>query len=183
MRIISGKYKGRQLVSAKDQSIRPTTDKIKEYIFQLLDDFVLNANVLDLFAGSGSLGLEALSRGAEHVTFVDNSQASLRVLRRNIGRIKVEDPFSVIKKDVLTFLRKNKQPFDLIFADPPFQWDEFDKLLPLIFKAENLTEYGLLVLESEKTHEIQWDGELYEKLRQKKFDRSLITFFCRKGAV
>ncbi len=183
MRIISGKYKGRQLVSTKDQSVRPTTDKIKEYIFQLLNDFVLNANVLDLFAGSGSLGLEALSRGAEHVTFVDNSQASLRVLRRNIGRIKVEEPFSVIKKDVLKFLQKNKQPFDLIFADPPFKWDEFDKLLPLIFKPENLTEYGLLVLESEKNHEIQWEGELYEKLRQKKFDRSIITFFSRKDVV
>lgn len=183
MRIISGKYKGRQLYSAKDLSIRPTTDRIKEYIFQLIDDFVENATVLDLFSGSGSLGLEALSRGARSVTFVDNSQASLRILRRNIGRIKVDEPFTIVKKDALTFLRGNKEPFDLIIADPPFKWDQYDKLLPLVFKPQNLTELGLFVLESEKTHEIAWESELYERLRQKKFDRSIITFFCRKGAV
>ncbi|MCB0297631.1 MAG: RsmD family RNA methyltransferase, partial [Calditrichaeota bacterium] len=82
MRIIAGKYKGRQIHASKDQSIRPTTNKIKEYVFDLLGEFVENATVLDVFCGSGSLGLEAVSRGAQNVTFIDNSQTSLRVLRR-----------------------------------------------------------------------------------------------------
>ena len=183
MRIIAGKYKGRQLQSAKDQSIRPTTDKIKEYIFELLDDFIIDAIVLDLFCGSGSLGLEALSRGARNTAFVDNSANSLKILRRNIGTLKVEEPLKVIKKDTEQFLKKNKQPFDLIFADPPFKWDKLNDVLPLIFKPGNLTEYGLFVVESEKSHEVNWEGDSYEILRQKKFDRSLITFLARKGAV
>jgi 16S rRNA (guanine966-N2)-methyltransferase len=183
MRIIAGKYKGRQLHSAKDQSIRPTTDRIKEYIFELLGDYVVDAVVLDLFCGSGNLGFEALSRGARSVTFVDNSQNSLRVLRRNIKHLKIEEPSKVIKRDTEQFLKKNKQPFDLIFADPPFKWDKFNEILPLVFTPENLTEFGLFVLESESSHEINWNGDTYELLRQKKFDRSVISFLSKKGAV
>ncbi|RMF61631.1 MAG: 16S rRNA (guanine(966)-N(2))-methyltransferase RsmD [Calditrichaeota bacterium] len=183
MRIIAGKYKGRHLIAAKDQSIRPTTDRIKEYIFQLLNDFVVDALVLDLFSGSGSLGLEALSRGAKEVTFVDNSSNSLRVLRKNIARVKVTEPVTIVKKDVLTFLKGNKQPFDLIFIDPPFKWNRYEELLPLLFKETNLTEYGLVVLESEKSHHLPEEGEAFEVLRQKRFDRSIITFFTRKGVV
>jgi len=183
MRIIAGKYKGQQLVTAKDHSIRPTTDRIKEYIFEILGNFVVDGLVLDLFAGSGNLGLEALSRGAQSVTFVDKSQSSLRVLRRNLGKLKVTEPTQVIKKDVLTFLRQNKQPYDLIFADPPYKWDRYIELLPLVFLPENLTEFGIFVLESEKAHNIEWETNVYEVLRQKQFDRSIITFFGRKGVV
>jgi 16S rRNA (guanine966-N2)-methyltransferase len=183
MRIIAGKYKGRQLHSAKDQSIRPTTNKIKEYIFELLGDYVIDAVILDLFCGSGSLGFEALSRGAGTVTFVDNSQDSLRVLRRNIGLLKIEEPIKVIRRDTENFLKKNKQPFDLIFADPPFKWNKFNEMLPLLFKPDNLTEYGLFVVESERSQDVTWESEHYEILRQKQFDRSLITFLTRKGIV
>ncbi len=183
MRIISGKYKGQQIYSAKDESIRPTTDRIKEYIFNVLGDFVLDALVLDLFCGSGSLGLEAISRGAKSVTFLDKSQNSLRVLRRNIHRLKMMEPYTVVRKDVLTFLRQNKQPFDLIFADPPFKWNRYIELLPLVFLPENLTEFGIFVLESERTHDIEWETNIYEVIQQKQFDRSLITFFGRKGVV
>jgi len=183
MRIIAGKYKGQQLVTAKDNSIRPTTDRIKEYIFEILGNFVVDGLILDLFAGSGNLGLEALSRGAQSVTFVDKSQNSLRVLRRNLGKLKVAEPTQVIKKDVLTFLRQNKQPYDLIFADPPYKWDRYIELLPLVFLPENLTEFGIFVLESEKAHNIEWETNVYEVLRQKQFDRSIITFLGRKGVV
>ncbi len=183
MRIISGKYKGQQIYAARDQSIRPTTDRIKEFIFNVLSDFVLDALVLDLFCGSGSLGLEAISRGAKSATFVDKSQNSLRVLRRNIHQLKIIEPYTVVKKDVLTFLRQNKQPFDLVFADPPFKWNRYIELLPLVFLPENLTEFGIFVLESERTHDIEWETNVYEVIQQKQFDRSLITFFGRKGVV
>ncbi len=183
MRIIAGKYKGRQLHSSKDQSIRPTTDKIKEYIFTLLHGYIEDAITLDLFSGSGSLGVEALSRGARNVTFVDDAQTSLRVLRRNLNSLKIEEPFKIVRKDALQFLKKNKQPFDLVFVDPPFKWAEFDKLMPLLFTPENLSEYGLVVMESEKTHDIPWESDAYTALRQKRFDRSIITFFSRKEVV
>ncbi len=183
MRIIAGKYKGQQIVAAGNNSIRPTTDRIKESIFNVLGDFVLDARVLDLFSGSGNLGLEALSRGAASVTFVDKSANSLRVLRKNIQKLKVTEPVQVVKKDILAFLRQNKQPFDLIFADPPFKWNRFVELLPLAFLPENLTEFGLVVLESERTHEIEWDTNVYEVIYQKQFDRSIISIFSRKGVI
>ena len=167
MRIIAGKYKGQHIYSAKNQSIRPTTDRVKEYIFSILNDFVKDCRVLDLFAGSGSLGLEALSRGSSNISFVENSYNSIKVLKNNIHRIRVQEPYKILRKNVLTFLRQNKEPYDLIFADPPFKWNRFIELLPLVFLPENLSEYGIFVLEI---------------IRQKKYDRSVITFFGRKGA-
>ncbi len=180
MRIHSGKYKGKQLQSAKDLSIRPTTSKIKEYIFDLLDDAVIDARVLDLFCGSGSLGMEALSRGAGEVVFVDNAASSLRVLRKNINQVKPVEPFRIVRKDCLGFLKGNAHPFDLIFADPPFKWGDFGPLFERIFKPENLADYGIFVLESEKSHQVNWESDLFEVLRQKTFDRSVITFLSRK---
>lgn len=183
MRIISGKYKGRQLNASKDRSIRPTTNKIKEYIFNLLDDAVLDANVLDLFSGSGGLGIEALSRGAARATFVDVAQSSLKVLRRNLAHIKVTEQCRVVRRDAVDFLRVNKAPFDLIFVDPPFPWGAFEKLLPRAFTEKNLAEDGILVMENERSHEIDWESENFQILRQKQFDRSIISFLTRKGAL
>lgn len=180
MRIIAGKYKGRQLFSAKNRSIRPTTDRVKEYIFSILEDYIKDCRVLDLFAGTGSLGLESLSRGASNVTFVENSFQSIKVLKKNLMRVKVIEPYTIVLKNALTFLRQNKEPFDLIFADPPFKWNHYIELLPLSFLPENLSEYGIFVLESERTQEIEWETNIYEILRQKKYDRSLVTFFGRK---
>jgi 16S rRNA (guanine966-N2)-methyltransferase len=181
MKIIGGKYKGRHIYSSKNNRIRPTTNRNKEFIFGILNDFVADARVLDLFCGSGSLGLEAISRGAKSVTFIDNSFASLRVLQKNIARIKPKEDHQIVKKNVLTFLRQNKGSYDLILADPPFKWNHYFELLPLTFLPENLSEFGLVVLESEKTHEIEWETNIYEVLRQKKYDRSMITVFGRKG--
>lgn len=181
MRIIGGKYKGRHIYSSKNNHIRPTTDRNKGFIFNVLEGFVSGARVLDLFAGSGSLGLEAISRGAKSVTFVDNSYASLRVLRKNIARIKLSEEHEIFEKNVLTFLRQNKESYDLIFADPPFKWNHYIELIPLVFLEENISEFGILVLESEKTHNIEWETNVYEVIRQKTYDRSVITFFGRKG--
>lgn len=181
MRIISGKYKGRHIISSKNNRIRPTTNRNKEFIFNILNGFVKDARVLDLFSGSGSLGLEALSRGAGSATFVDNSFSSLKILQRNISRIKPKEDYQVVQKNVLTFLRQNKERFDLILADPPFKWDHYYELIPLAFLPGNLSEFGILVLESERTHNIEWETNVYEVIRQKKYDRSIITFFGRKG--
>ncbi len=135
---------------------------------------------MDLFSGSGNLGIEALSRGASRITFVDKSHRSLKVLAHNIDRLGAEELVEAIRQDVLTFLSHNFEPFHLIFADPPFRWGRFDELLPLIFNGSNLAEGGIFVLESEKSHKIIWESDLYQVIRQKKFDRSIITFFAGK---
>ncbi len=177
MRIIAGKYKGRQLQGSRDRSIRPTTNKIKEVIFQLLDDYIVGARVLDLFSGSGGLGLEALSRGAEAITFVDLSGRSLRVLQQNLESLGASAQCRTVRKDALIFLRQNEKPFDLIFADPPFPWGNFVEMVPLAMGEANLVSGGLMVVESERSHGAPQEGEGYEILKQKTYDRSIITFF------
>ncbi|MGH1366519.1 MAG: 16S rRNA (guanine(966)-N(2))-methyltransferase RsmD [Calditrichia bacterium] len=180
MRIIAGKYRGRQIQSSRDRSIRPTTSKIKEYIFQILDDFPVDARTLDMFSGSGGLGIEALSRGAGSITFVDLAHSSLKVLRNNLERIGIEEPYQTLQKDVIPFLKKNPTPYELIFADPPFKWSKFDEFLPLVFAKNNLTDDGIFVLEYERSHQIDWSTIPCEILREKQYDRSIIVFARRK---
>lgn len=176
MRIISGKYKGRKLYTAT-RHIRPTTDRIKEHIFAILQDYVDDRSVIDLFAGSGSLGIESLSRGASQVTFVEKSFQSIQVLKKNLDRLDIHSDYSIVHSDVLAFLRMNTQPADFIFADPPFKWNQLNELIELVFKHNNLCEDGIFILESEKSHRVKWDLPQCEIIKQTQFDRSIITFF------
>ena len=122
MRIISGKYRGRGLVVPRGGKVRPTGDRMKESMFSSLGRSCLNARVLDLFAGSGALGLEALSRGASEVTFVEKDRDSLAAIERNISSLDVEDSCQVFRAEVFSWVKSlgNDICFDLIFADPPF---------------------------------------------------------------
>lgn len=120
MRIISGKFKGRRLVGFDNDNVRPMTDRVKESLFNILSVQVYEANVLDLYCGTGNLGLEALSREAKAVTFVDKSQRSLNVLKRNLEELDIKEGFKIIKKDAIEFLNKNQEGFDLLLIDPPF---------------------------------------------------------------
>lgn len=176
MRIIAGKYKGRRLYTATSH-IRPTTDRIKEHIFTILDPFLHGKWVCDLFSGSGSLGLESLSRGAEQVVFVEKSFQSIQVLKKNIQRFEIDDDHEIIHSNVISFLNQNTQPFDFVLADPPFKWSYINELIDGVFKENNLKQDGVFVLESEKSHKVQWESEKFEIIQQKKYDRSIITFF------
>lgn len=118
MRIVSGKYRGKKLISPSDSSVRPTTDRIKETVFNILQAHVADARVLDLFAGSGALGIECLSRGAREVVFVDSSRTSVELVRQNLKGI--EGKFKVVQADFAAALRAEKQPFDLVFVDAPY---------------------------------------------------------------
>lgn len=121
MRVISGRFKGRHLTSFRAEHIRPTTDRVKESLFNKIQGRVDGATVLDLFAGTGSLGIEAISRGAEEVLFVDDHPKSLSILKKNLTLLKVEQGYGIERSDVIKFLRNYKgRAFDLIFIDPPF---------------------------------------------------------------
>ena len=175
MRIIAGKYKGRRLYTATSH-IRPTTDRIKEQIFTILDPYLNGKEVCDLFSGSGSLGLESLSRGAQHVVFVEKSYQSIQVLKKNIQRFEIDGDYEIAHSNVISFLNQNTQPFDFIIADPPFKWTSINDLIDGVFKEENLKTGGVFILESEKSHKVQWESEKFEIIQQKKYDRSIITF-------
>jgi len=182
MRILAGLYKGKQLSAGHDNTIRPMTNKNKESIFAILGDFFFDQSILDLFCGSGNLGLESLSRGAARTTFVDRNKSSLVVLKKNIAALSIEsERFSIIAADVLSYLEKERQSYRLIFADPPFQYNQLQKLVDTVFQCQQLDNEGLLVLHHEKTNPIDQNDRLYRILKQKKTGRSLITFLAKEN--
>jgi 16S rRNA (guanine(966)-N(2))-methyltransferase RsmD len=181
MRILAGSYKGRQLSGGHNKSIRPMTSRNKESIFAILDNFFLDHNVLDLFSGSGSLGLESLSRGAARTTFVDCNKSSIVVLKENINTLNLQsERIKIITGDVLTYLEKEINSYRLIFADPPFLYDKIQKVVDAVFQNNRLDEEGIMVLHHEKTNPIHLNERAYRILKQKKTGRSLITFLARR---
>ncbi|MBN2289373.1 MAG: 16S rRNA (guanine(966)-N(2))-methyltransferase RsmD [Candidatus Glassbacteria bacterium] len=131
MRIIAGKYRGRRLAVPAGRCVRPTGDRMKESIFSALGQACSRATVLDLFAGSGALGLEALSRGAAGATFVDKGRGAIGVLKKNIMALSAESLCRVVQAEVFSFLGNLEQAssFDLVFADPPFEGDSAQLIL------------------------------------------------------
>lgn len=148
MRIIAGKYRGRTLASFKGEEIRPTSDRVKESVFQILSPRIAGARVLDLFCGSGALGLECLSRGAAEAVFNDLRAESLAVLRKNL--VRVTESYRVVCRDFRACLSAETGQFDLIFSDPPYREDFLCEIGALVAERGLLRGGGLLVHESER---------------------------------
>jgi len=182
MRIITGKFKGRILAAVPDKSVRPATDRVKGIIFNVLQSRLdlSGVDVLDIFAGSGSLGFEALSRGAESVVFVEESSRVLRIIRKNAEMLGCTDSCELIQTDALSYVKGSVGKYDLIFADPPYAYG-FTPLLPeMIFKRGMLNSGGYLIIE----HAVQTDFEssaLFELTLQKASGRTRLSFFHRKS--
>lgn len=145
MRIVAGKYRGRKLTPPSDDSVRPTTDRIKETVFNILQWDVEGARVLDLFAGSGALGIECLSRGAAEVVFADKSPASVALIRQNLKGI--EGSYRVLTADFTGVLRSGEDKFDLIFIDPPYKSGLGELAVDAAFDLGRVAEGGTVVYE------------------------------------
>lgn len=177
MRIITGIYKGRRLKSSNDLSIRPTTDRVKEYIFNILQDFPQDKNVVDLFSGSGSLGIEALSRGAKFVRFVEHAGSSIEILKSNLEHVQIPaHHYKIIKKDALDFANEIDIGADICFMDPPYIYPPVQELVDRVFDHNVIHRDGLLVLEHEQINPIEMESDKYQVFRHKKISRSLISF-------
>jgi len=181
MRIISGEHKGRRLIRGKRTKIRPTSDRVKESIFNVLREEVKGKRVLDLFAGAGSLGIEALSRGAESVTFVDLSFHSINVLKNNLKNLNLQDRATILRWDGLRALNKIGRGFEIILADPPYLKGYVQRIIERIAQSEVLEENGILILEHHKKEGFTLSGENLLLLRQKKFGDTVISFFLKKA--
>jgi 16S rRNA (guanine966-N2)-methyltransferase len=168
MRIIAGEFRGRSIESVRDLSVRPTTDRAKQTIFDILTnrlDFD-GLEVLDLFAGSGSLGLEALSRGVKSVTFIDKARKSLEVLEKNVASLKCEPRCSIYQADVFWYLKNMNHTYDLIFADPPYKLENIGVLPNAIYDAGVLHDDTYVVMEHSRESLIELDEQKYEILRK-----------------
>jgi len=177
MRIIAGSAKGHTIKVPRDVS-RPTTDRVRESVFGMLSAVLEGAQVLDLFAGSGALGIEALSRGAETCTFVEQNRSAVRVIEENLKKTKAGNG-KVVCREVGAFLKGENRSYDLIFADPPYADGLSDlarDLVSLSGWAEWLAEGGYLVLEREAMGDLPNPVGL-ELLQQRDYGRSRIAIY------
>ena len=150
IRIIGGRNKSYRIVFKASPTLRPTTDRAKETLFSWLQFELENKSCLDLFAGTGSLGFEALSRGAQHVTFVEKEKNLYKNIIKNISNLGYENQIQAVCSDSFKWLKTNKQKFDLIFLDPPFDLIDYKMLIRAIFQNNVLNQDGKIFLESSK---------------------------------
>jgi len=181
MRVLGGKYKGKNLKAGDSLFIRPITNKLKESIFNTLDNFFHGKNVLDLFAGSGSFGIEAYSRGAATITFVENSWQSISLLKENLNHIGIpRDHFQIYRTDVRKYCQTESQSYDLIFTDPPFNFDSLQNLIDLIMQTTLLHKNGLLIIHHEISNPIKTQSTLYQLFKQKQFGRNIASYLIHE---
>ena len=183
MRIISGNYKGKKILLPKDKLTRPLKDLTKESIFniikhsKLLDINLENSNILDLFSGVGSFGLECLSRGAAGVTFLETYKEVLTILKKNIENLKQQGSSSIIEKDIFAenTLKALNNKFDIIFMDPPYKEKKLEDLLDTIIKLKLLKDNGIIIIHRHKKEEDVFPSE-FNIIIKKNYGISKIIF-------
>lgn len=177
MRVISGTVRGRRLKEPADNSIRPTTDKVKESIFNIIQFDIEGRNVLDLFAGTGQLGIECLSRGAKSVTFVDKSRDALSLVSQNLKLCGLEG--RVVCGDSIEFLRHSGK-FDVILIDPPYAEELVNDALKMIEFVDILTEGGIIVCESMREKVLYDTKPPYFKKKEYNYGKVKLTVFVKE---
>jgi 16S rRNA (guanine(966)-N(2))-methyltransferase RsmD len=180
MRVITGKARGVKLKTPDGMATRPTADRVKEALFSVINFDIPGANVLDLFGGTGQLGIEALSRGANHATFVDESDKACLLIKENLRRTKLEQQGRVVRSDYLSFLRNNKGQYDIIFLDPPYAEVFLENALKCITEIDILRSGGIIVCERPLDKELPWQYSGYSRSKDYKYGKTLITLYRKE---
>ncbi|NLB48755.1 MAG: 16S rRNA (guanine(966)-N(2))-methyltransferase RsmD [Erysipelotrichia bacterium] len=182
MRIIGGIYRRRLLVYPKGdkKQTRPTKDRIREAIFSALGELSFKT-VLDLYAGSGAMGLEGLSRGASHATFVDHSPLAEKAIKQNIANLQIPTTdYQIIRnsdRNVLKIFKNKSQKFDIIFLDPPYDYDSYQKMVALLFESDVLSERAIVVIEANRP--VALENFEWQKTRQYKYGPITVYIYWR----
>lgn len=177
MRIITGRARGKKLVTLEGKDVRPTSDKIKESLFNILQFNIEGRIFLDLFAGSGQIGLEAISRGAEKAVFVDSSKKSIAVIEQNVQHTGFTAESKVVNADSLMYIRHTAEKFDVAFIDPPYKTGILQEVLPYV--AEAMNEGGIIVCEHPADEEVPEDLGEFVKLKDYKYGKIILTSYRR----
>jgi 16S rRNA (guanine(966)-N(2))-methyltransferase RsmD len=179
MRVVAGEYKGRLLRSVRGQDVRPTSDRLRETLFNILAPRIRGTRFLDLCAGSGAIGIEALSRGSSNSIFVDRSRSACSVIRQNLASVGIEGEAAVLCRDAISAVRSlagQGSQFDIIFFDPPYAGGIYAETVNAIGKTRLLAEDGILVVEHRAKAPPELDFEGLEMYRQVKQGDSALTF-------
>lgn len=182
MRIIAGRWRGHPLVSFKADHIRPTTDRVKETMFNMIQFELESARIADLFCGTGNLGLEALSRGAAHVLFVEKHPKSLHITKENLAKLKVpREEFDIKAQDVIRFLRTYQgEPFDIIFADPPFTEKMAHEVMEAADESAAFGPGTLMTIESSSQERIDDEYKTVVRTDSREYGDKILSFFRKK---
>ena len=180
MRVITGKARGIQLKTPEGMLTRPTADRVKEALFSIINFDIPGASVLDLFGGTGQLGIEALSRGARSAVFVDSREDACKLIRENLKRTKLEADAKVVRSDYLDFLNRTREQFDIILLDPPYAEVFLENALKRITEIDILRSGGIIVAERPLGKELPWEFEGYDRSRDYKYGKILLTVYRKQ---
>lgn len=177
MRVITGKARGVQLKTPEGLQTRPTTDRVKEACFSIINFDIPGAAVLDLFGGTGQLGIEALSRGAKSATFVDAGDAACRLIKENLRRAKMEGEGKVVRSDYMDYLKRCREQYDIIFLDPPYAEVFLENSLKRIAEIDILRSGGIIVAERPLGKDLPWEFEGFARSKDYKYGKTLLTIY------
>lgn len=183
LRIISGKARGTKLFTLDGEKTRPTLDRVKEPLFSIITNEIQDAKVLDLFAGSGALGIEALSRGAEHAVLCDNSREAVKIINNNLAKTKLNTYAEIINEDFKKCLKKLQgRKFNLIFLDPPYESSNIETAIKQILELDLLAEEGLIIAETDREEIIERIRNIDISIKDiRHYGRVILIFLKRKG--
>ena len=177
MRVITGKARGVALKTPDGMATRPTSDRVKEALFSVIQFDIPGSHVLDLFGGTGQLGIEALSRGAKSAVFVDAAESACKLIQENLKKTKLAEDAKVVRSDYMEYLRRCKEAFDIIFLDPPYAEVFLENSLNFISEIDILQTNGIIVTERPLDKELPWNFPGFTRSRDYKYGNTLITLF------
>lgn len=180
MRITAGKYRSRTLETLPGDATRPTSDKVKEALFSSLGGYLYDQSVLDLFGGSGGIGLEALSRGAKEAYICDQSIKAITVIKKNIQLLKETEAVVIQANYKSALLQLKEKKFDFVFLDPPYDMDVSKEILETLQINDMLYEHSVVVVESDTKLNLNQEVNDFEISKEKKYGRSKLTYYRRK---
>ena len=177
MRVISGKARGTVLKTPDGMQTRPTTDRVKEALFSIIQFDIPGTRVLDLFGGTGQLGIEAISRGAQSAVFVDAGEPACRLIKENLRRAKMEKEGRVVRADYLQFLGQCRETFDIIFLDPPYAEVFLENAINKISEIDILQSGGIIVTERPAEKALNLEIQGYSRTKDYKYGNTVLTLF------
>ena len=177
MRVITGKARGVTLKTPDGMQTRPTSDRVKEALFSIINFDIPGARVLDLFGGTGQLGIEALSRGAKSAVFVDAGEPACRLIRENLKRTMLEADGKVVRNDYLSYLNHCREQFDIIFLDPPYAEVFLENSLKRIAEIDILQSNGIIVAERPLGKDLPWEMKGFTRSKDYKYGNTLLTIY------
>ena len=177
MRVITGKARGVSLKTPDGMLTRPTADRVKEALFSIINFDIPGAKVLDLFGGTGQLGIEALSRGAYRAVFVDAREDACKLIRENLTRTKLQSTAQVVRSDYMDYLNRCREQFSIIFLDPPYAEEYLEKSLKRITEIDILQSGGIIVTERPLGKELPWEFDGFQRSKDYKYGKTLLTIY------